>query len=62
MSQQHSLLQETKHISNIYMHNITQSLHLKLPTSFLCIVPFCIFVDRTQCLGEKHRRQFQSKE
>ena len=80
MSQQQSLLQETKDISNtrtrthththththiyiyIYKHNITQSFHLKLPTSVLCDVPFCILVDRKQCLGEIHRRHFQRKE
>jgi len=31
------LLQETKDISNIHMDNITQSLHLKLSTSVLCV-------------------------
>jgi len=59
MSQQQSLLQETKDISNIHMHNITQSLHLKLPTSDLYVMPFWILVDRTQCRGEKQRRHFQ---
>jgi len=62
MSQQQSLLQETKDISNIHMHNITQSLHMKLPTSFLCVVPLYILVDGRGCLGEKHRRHFQRKE
>ena len=37
MSQQQSLLQEMKDISNILMHNITQCLHLKLSTSVLCV-------------------------
>jgi len=37
LSQLQSLLQETKDISNIHLHNITQCLHLKLSTSFLSV-------------------------
>ena len=37
MSQLQSLLQEKKDISNIHMHNITKCLHMKPPTSFLCV-------------------------